>query len=52
MKETTDGKSIKSSKQFFSQLQDTVTTNVKGKPKGKRGKKNIDGEISAKRYKL
>lgn len=50
MKETTDGKSIKSSKAFFSQLQDEVTTKTKSKPKRKSS--GNEGDISAKKLKL
>lgn len=54
MKESTDGKSIKSSKQFFSQLQDEVTTagnGVKSKAKGKR--KQVDAnQANAKKFKI
>lgn len=51
MKESIDGKSIKSSKQFFSQLQDEVTLNGK-KSKGKRNNKSDVNQSNAKRFKL
>lgn len=53
MKESADGKSIKSSKQFFSQLQDEVSTSagVKSKSKGKR--KPVDAnQANAKKFKF
>lgn len=54
MKESTDGKSFKSSKQFFNRLQDEVTTNVKKiKSKGKRSAAGSnDLEKNAKRFKM
>lgn len=48
VKETTDGKSIKSSKAFFSQLQDEVTTKTKSKRKSSKKEENV----SAKKLKL
>lgn len=50
MKETTDGKAMKSSKAFFSQLQDEVTQKTKTKSKRKAAKN--DGDASAKKLKL
>lgn len=50
IKETTDGKSMKSSKAFFSQLQDEVT--LKTKTKSKRKSTKSDGTVSAKKLKL
>lgn len=50
IKETNDGKSIKSSKAFFSQLQDEVT--LKTKSKAKRKSTKNEGEINAKKLKL
>lgn len=57
VKESADQKSIKSSKQFFSQLQDEVSTSASagaakgGKSKGKR--KTVDATgANAKRFKL
>lgn len=48
IKETTDGKSFKSSKAFFSQLQDEVTV----KPKSKRKSAKNEETVSAKKLKL
>lgn len=48
IKETTDGKSFKSSKAFFSQLQDEVTV----KPKSKRKSTKNEETVSAKKLKL
>lgn len=50
IKETTDGKSIKSSKAFFSQLQDEVT--LKTKSKSKRKSMKNEENVNAKRLKL
>lgn len=55
MKESTDVRSIKSSKQFFSQLQDEVTAVGNGvKSKSKSGKrKQVDAnQANAKKFKL
>lgn len=53
MKESTDGKSIKSSKQFFSQLQDEVST-AKTAIKSKSKRKTVDAanQANAKKFKL
>lgn len=50
IKETTDGKSIKSSKAFFSQLQDEVT--LKAKTKTKRKSSKNEEHVNAKKLKL
>ncbi len=50
IKETTDGKSMKSSKAFFSQLQDEVT--LKTKLKSKRKPSKNEDTVSAKKLKL
>lgn len=50
IKETTDGKAMKSSKAFFSQLQDEVT--LKTKTKSKRKSSKNEENVNAKRLKL
>lgn len=50
IKETVDGKSIKSSKAFFSQLQDEVTSKPKSKSKRKASKN--EENVNAKKLKL
>lgn len=54
MKESTDGKSIKSSKQFFSQLQDEVSTAGNGVKikKGKRKQVDATNQANAKKFKM